>query len=62
MYAQYKARVAALYRGEIDGHLFATASHHPQESTLKDEKAWREWLRARWAQRAARWSSESADD
>jgi len=58
MLTQYKVNVAPLYRTQLEQHLFATASPRRRSpSNASSEKAWREWLRARWAKRAQSWKA-----
>lgn len=61
MLTDYKARVAPIYRTQMDQHLFATASPRRPKKDKSGEKAWREWLRERWSRRAASWQSESSE-
>jgi hypothetical protein len=53
-YKRYKAKVAPVYRSEIDRHLFATASFRRRKSPDGESQTWREWLRA--------WFTTSRDD
>jgi hypothetical protein len=45
-YKRYKAKVAPVYRSEIDRHLFATASFRRRKGPDGETQTWREWLRA----------------